>query len=181
MRQKLLDTHQHIATAILACFPLDYIRRMSSKTQNFSLDICVTTCATYQMVRDIHGRLPSHLERALIQEPVILMDTLGQIRPIPIQCFSSWGSLESYLEYEYRDSVVHNEILGKKYAFLNGWGDDGLECWQRDPIERWHPWELSFRPGQKVMMSAFFENVPLAYSCPSCCEYSRGLTEDRKW
>ena len=117
--------------------------------------------ATYNAVVDIRGRLPGHLERGLYQEPFILEDGIGRIAPVHIQFICSWEAFDAVLELRFRNVQGYTMVQNKEYVIQ--------ESSTRREISRSFPWEASFLPGQKVVMSMVFKDDSVsATSCPRC-------------
>jgi len=66
---------------ILETLRLDWDRQFGHEFENFMQKIFFVDVATYEAILDIRGRLPSHLERSLYQEPSSLEDEIGRIAP----------------------------------------------------------------------------------------------------
>ena len=117
--------------------------------------------STYNAVVDIRGRLPSQLERVLYQEPFILEDGIGRIAPVHMQFICSWEAFDSVLELRFRNMQGYTMVQNKEYVIQ--------ESSTRREIDRSFPWEASFLPGQKVVMSMLFNDTTSSTtSCPRC-------------
>lgn len=115
---------------------IDWIRSLGTNLKKFMQGIFVTTFATYKVVLDIRGHLPSHLERCLYQEPFILEDSHGRIKPVYMDCINSWDAFDAWLEVQFCDLQGQTRVQNKEYVLHESAAN-------RD-IERRRPWENAF-------------------------------------
>ena len=59
--------------------------------------------ATYRAVIRLQNTLPSHLDRSLIEDPMILEDPIGRIAPVHLQFITSWDAFHSVLEIRFQN------------------------------------------------------------------------------
>lgn len=163
MTSKIIDS--------LGC---DWIRSLSLDIGKFMRAIFMTTFATYKAVADIQGRLPSNLERCLFQEPFILEDSHGRIKPVYLDCINSWDAFDAWLEVQYRGHFGHEMVQNKVYVLhdVAANRDITYEC----------PWETAFLPGHRVVMCMLFPEHLGVKFCPKCFSDSSTLEDSEiKW
>lgn len=167
VKSKLDDTNDNIragneiATRISEALRLDWIRQLGQELKGFMRRIILMNVMTYKAVIEIRGRLPSHLERSLYQEPFILEDGIGRIAPVHMQFIDCWEAFDSVLELRFRNMQGYRMVQNKEYVIQ--------ESSTRREIDRSLPWQASFLPGQKVVMSMIFnDTIHSTSSCPRC-------------
>jgi hypothetical protein len=144
------------------------LRSLMCKT--FSLNIAI-----YKAVVSIQGLLPSHLERMLIQEPVILEDAIGRRHAVHLQWTNCWEGFEVMLEHHFKDIQGYRKVRNKEYVVQD-------HATQMD-IDRSTPWTAAFLPGQRVDMSLIFRDRAVKRAgiqdttCPKCKEISSGSSD----
>ncbi|CAD6575091.1 MAG: hypothetical protein ASARMPRED_007053 [Alectoria sarmentosa] len=150
-----------ISMLLLTASVLNWIHQLGRELKAFMRKIFAMNVATYNAIMDMRGQLPSHLERSLFQEPFILEDGIGRIAPVHMQFITSWEAFDSVLEMRFRGMQGHQMVQNKEYVIQ--------ENATRREIGRSHPWEASFLPGPKVVMSMLFKDFPSSTSsCPKC-------------
>lgn len=163
------------ATRILEALKLDWLRNLGQDLKGFMRKIFIINVAIYQAVLDIRGRLPSHLDRCLDQEPFILEDGIGRIAPVHMQFISSWEAFDSVLELRFRGMQGYNLVQDKRYVMQ--------EQATRREVDRTRAWECSFLPGQKVVMSMLLDDdTGYKATCPRCqTPTEKSLDSDIQW
>ena len=120
--------------------------------------------ATYHAVIRLQTALPSHLERGMIEDPVILEDPIGRLAPVHLQFVTSWDAFNSVLELRFENIQGHKKMIQRDYGLQDG--ANGRE------IEQSRPWQRAFLPGQRVEMSFIFRREEGAddgnVTCPGC-------------
>ena len=155
-----------VTAKISGALRLEWARRLGQEVKDWMRKIFEMNIATYNAVIDIRGRLPSHLERGLYQERFILEDGIGRIAPVHMQFICSWEAFDAVLELRFRNMQGYTMVRNKEYVIQ--------ESSTRREIDRSFPWEASFLPGQKVVMSMVFkDDENSATSCPRCHSSSR--------
>ena len=143
---------------------LDWLRQLGADMKGLMQKILAMNLRIFQVMLEIRGRLPTHLERCLIHEPFMLEDAIGRIVPVYTQFISSWAAFESVLDIRFRNIPGHAKILSKEYILQEH--VTGRE------ISQVGSWEGTFLPGQRVNMSMLFvdslENRHMC--CPRCNE-----------
>ena len=163
-----------VTTKISEALRLDWIRQLGHELKGWMQKIFFQNIATYNAVIDIRGRLPSRLERGLYQEPFILEDGIGRIAPVHMQFISSWEAFDSVLELRFRNIHGYKMVQNKEYVIQ--------ESSTRREIDRSFPWEASFLPGQRVVMSMLFTETTSSTTCPKCQHSSEEpQTSDIQW
>ena len=154
---------------------LGWIRQLGEELKGWMMKIYSVHIATYNAVIDIRGRLPGHLERVLYQEPFILEDGIGRIAPVHMQFISSWEAFDSVLELRFRNMQGYTMVQNKEYVIQ--------DISTRREVDRSFPWEASFLPGQKVVMSMLFnDTMSSTTSCPRChCSSEKPQNSDIQW
>lgn len=161
-------------STIVESLRLDWIRSLSLDIKKFMQGVFVTTFATYKVVLDIRRRLPSHLERCPYQEPFVLEDSHGRIKPVHMDCINSWDAFHAWLEVQFRDLQCHTMVQNKKYILHESAAN-------RD-IEQRSPWENAFLPGQRIVMCMLFIDCTDSTCCPKCfLESPVAKDSDIKW
>ena len=150
-----------VTTKIAEGLRLDWVRQLGEELKRWMRKIYFVHIATYNAGIDVNGRLPGRLERVLYQEPFILEDGIGRIAPVHMQRISCWEAFDSVLELRFRDMQGYTMVLNKEYVIH--------ESSTRREIDRSFPWETSFLPGQRVVMSMLFNDTTSSTtSCPKC-------------
>lgn len=163
-----------VTSKIVGSLRVDWIRSLSLDIKKFMQGIFVTTFATYKVVLDIRGRLPSHLERCLYQEPFVLEDSHGRIKPVHMDCINSWDAFDAWLEVQFRDLQGFTRVQNRDYVLHESAAN-------RD-IERRRPWETAFLPGQRIVMCMLFIDYTDSTCCPKCfLESPVTKDSDIKW
>ena len=167
VRNQLCDVRKHTEAVnettikILQTLKVDWLRNIGKEIRCFVRKIFFTNVAIYKAILDIRGSLPIQLERCLYQEPFILEDGMGRIAPVHMQFISSWKAFDSVLELRFQGMQGYGMVQEKKYVMQ--------ESAAKREIERSRPWEASFLPGQKVVMSMLFDDAQgNMTSCPRC-------------
>lgn len=160
---------------ILTTLRVGWFRQLGQELKSIMQKIFIVNLATYKTMLDMRGALPSHLERSLYQEPFILEDGIGRIAPVHMQFINSWDAFDSVLESRFRNMQGHLMVQNKEYVIE--------ESATRRDIDRSRPWEASFLPGQKCVMSMLFnEPVNSTSSCPRCqLPSDRSQDSDVQW
>ena len=143
---------------------LDWLRKLGSELKGLIRGAMTINFATYRAVMRLQNSLPSHLERSLFEEPIILDDPMGRIAPVHLQFITSWDAFHSVLELRFQNMPGHIKIGRRQYALqANGTGRE---------IELSRPWHAAFIPGQRIDMSFVFNQYDASESssttCPGC-------------
>lgn len=163
-----------ITSKIVETLRADWIQSLSFNLKRLMQGILVTTFATYKVVLEIRGRLPNRLERSLYQEPFLLEDSHGRIKPIYMDCISSWPAFDAWLEVQFCDLQGHKRVQNKDYVLHESAAN-------RD-IERRSPWENAFLPAQRIVMCMIFVEDTGSICCPKCFLKSPTAKDsDIKW
>ncbi len=171
---KLTHAESWATPEIIESLRVDWTRSLGRFLNRCLQSILMTTFTTYKMVIDIRGRLPSHLERCLHQEPFLLEDSHGRIRPIYMDCINSWDAFDAWLEIQFRDLPGYRKVQNKHYVLH--------ETVSNRDIERQRPWENAFLPGQRIVMCVLFTAYFGSNHCPRCfIESSAAVDSDVKW
>ena len=160
---------------ILESLKLDWLQRIGQDVRAFMRKVFYTNIAIYKAVLDIRSLLPSHLERSLYQEPFIFEDGIGRLAPVHLQFITSWEAFDSVIELRFQGLQGYRMVQQRRYVMQDG-------ATHRE-IDRSRPWEASFLPGQKVVMSMLFNDAESnTVSCPRCQTSSEGsLNSDIQW
>lgn len=171
---KLIHAENGAISQTIEPIRVDWTQSLGPFLKRCLQSIFMTTFATYKMVLDIRGSLPSHLERCLYQEPFLLEDSHGRIRPIYMDCINSWDAFDAWLEVQFRDQPGHRRVQNKHYVLHESVAN-------RD-IERRRPWEKVLLPGQRIVMCMIFADDLGSGRCPRCyCESPAAIDSDVKW
>ncbi|CAN9314900.1 unnamed protein product [Alternaria alternata] len=139
---------------------LEWLRNLGCELIGLVRSAMMVNFATYRAVIRIQNALPSHLERGLIEEPMILEDSIGRIAPVHLQFITSWDAFHSVLEVRFRNMPGHRKLKQRRYALqAGGTGRD---------VELSRPWQNAFLPGQRIEMSFIFEDRSGGNTCPGC-------------
>lgn len=138
--EKQIRAGNAVASKIWGALRPDWYRRLGQELQSSMKKIYMMNISTYNAVINIQERLLSHLERGLIR---------------------SWEAFEFGLEDQFRNVQGYKMVQNKAYVIQH-------PSTRRD-IDQSLPWETSFLPGQKVVMSMLFtEEGGSTTSCPRC-------------
>jgi len=139
---------------------LEWLRNLGCELIGLVRSAMMVNFATYRAVIRIQNALPSHLERGLIEEPMILEDPIGRIAPVHLQFITSWDAFHSVLEVRFRNMPGHRKLKQRRYALqAGGTGRD---------VELSRPWQNAFLPSQRIEMSFIFEDRSGGNTCPGC-------------
>lgn len=133
-----------LLTRIASSLPLEWIQNLGSEVQRVMLTVLEVTHATYTVVLDIQGRLPSRLERCLYQEPFVLEDAHGRIKPVYLDCINSWAAFYAWLEVQFSDLLGHRLVEDRLFVLH--------DAAKNKDIDERRAWETAFMPGQKIVM-----------------------------
>ncbi|CAN9225294.1 unnamed protein product [Alternaria alternata] len=154
---------------------LDWLRQLGSELVGLMRSAMMVNFATYSAVIRLQNALPGHLERALIDDPVILEDPIGHCVPVHLQFVTSWEAFNSVLEIRFKGLPGHQKMAQRDYSLQIG--GTGRE------INQSRPWQSAILPGQRVQMSFIFyqitsDDVALnSTACPGCRHPSKNSTE----
>ena len=152
---------------------IEWIRNLNIDIKRVLQNISLTVSSTYEVMLNIQGRLPSHLERRLYQEPFVLEDAHNRLKPIYMDCISSWEFFDAWLEVQFRGLPGHEMVQEQRYVLHES-------ATNRD-ILRHRSWDHAFLPGQKIVMCMLFEDSFASSCCPKC-DVETSVTEaDIKW
>ena len=160
--RKHIETTAVTTSQIAEGLRLDWIRGFVKDIKSFMARIFFTNIAIYRAVLEIRGHLPSHLERSLYQEPFLLEDAIGRIVPVHTQFVSSWEAFDSVLQSRFRGLQGYELVRKRRYVMQ--------DSATMRTVDQRGPWEASFLPGQKVLMSMLFEDAEKyrRNCCPNC-------------
>lgn len=163
---------------IVGSVNIEWIRSFNVDIKRLLQNILLTASATYKVILDIQGRLPSHLERRLYQEPFILEDAHKRVKPVYMDCISSWEAFDVWLEFQFRDlpGPGHSMVQNQHYVLH--------ESDRNRDIQRRCSWEHAFLPGQKIVMCMLFQERFDSLDSPCCpkCFLESPVTEaDTEW
>ena len=151
---------------------IEWIRKMNvikTALQNIFLKVS----ATYEVLLDVQGRLPSHLERRLYQEPFILEDAHSRFKPVYMDCINSWEAFDAWLVVQFRGLPGHEMVQDQRFVLHES-------ATNRD-IQRRCAWENAFLPGQKIVMCMLFSEESSSKGCPKCFLDSPVMASDIEW
>ena len=152
---------------------IEWIRNLNLDIKGLLQNILLTVNSTYEVMLNIQGRLPSHLERRLYQEPFVLEDAHNRFRPIFMDCISSWEFFDAWLEVQFRGLPGHAMVQEQRYVLHES-------ATNRD-IQRQMSWDHAFLPGQKIVMCMLFEDSFASSRCPKCDLESPVTEADIEW
>ena len=152
---------------------IEWIRSLNVDIKRLLQNISLTVSATYEVMLNIQGRLPSHLERRLYQEPFVLEDAHKRFKPIYMDCISSWEAFDAWLEVQFRGLPGHAMVQDVRYVLH--------ESASNRDIQRHRSWDQAFLPGQKIVMCMLFEDRFASSCCPKCNLESPITEVDIEW
>ena len=171
---RLVRAGNTVTAKIMESLRLEWIQSLSLEVKKVMQSIFITPLLTYKIFRDSQGRLPSHLERRLYQEPFVLEDSHGRIKPIYMDCINSWDAFHAWIDVQFRELHGHKLVRDKDYVLHE-------EAVNRD-IELGRPWESAFLPGQKIVMCMIIVDYTDALCCPQCfLDLSNPYDAETKW
>jgi hypothetical protein len=139
---------------------LDWVRQLGSELKSLMRGAMAINFATYRAVIRLQNALPSHLERGMFEEPIILDDPIGRISPVHLQFITSWDAFHSVLEVRFENAPGYRKMIQRKYSLeLKGTKKD---------ISQSRLWQDAFLPGQRVEMSFIFNDKGSGDTCPGC-------------
>ena len=152
---------------------IEWFRSLNVDIKRLLQNIFLTVSTTYEVILNIQRRLPSHLERRLYQAPFELEDAHNRIRPVHMDCITSWEEFDAWLEVRFRDWPGHAMVQNQRYVLHES-------ATNRD-IQRHRPWDRAFLPGQKIVMCMLFEERFASSRCPKCDLESPVTEVDIEW
>ena len=158
---------------IVGSINIEWIRSFNFDIKRLLQNILLTVSATYEVILDIRGRLPSHLDRRLYQEPFLLEDAHKRLKPVYMDCINSWEVFDVWLEFQFRGLPGHAMVQDQHYVLHDS-------AKNRD-IQRRCSWEHAFVPGQKIVMCMLFEERFDSSCCPICFLESPVTEADIEW
>ncbi|KAF2121392.1 hypothetical protein BDV96DRAFT_564178 [Lophiotrema nucula] len=172
-RTDQLISSSSTASRIADTLRLQWLKSLGSELKTFMNKIFLVNMLTYRTVLAIQSSMPN--DAALIQEPIIFEDAIGRIAPVNLQFITSWEMFDSVLELRFADAPGLLKVKRKEYALV--------ERATRREIPRVRPFDLSFRPGQKIDMDIIFQQLfdletGTTVSCPGCHHPSDKLKGD---
>ena len=172
----LQDTREHIVTTVKNTLSLEYIRDIGSSLQEFLRGIALTTFATYRLVQDIHGRLPSQLERSTYQAPFELEDACGRVMHISQYTIDSWPAFENWLNFRFRDMEGQVKVRSGRYVLHHRASNTDVSKTSQNV------WEKAFLPGQRIVMCmTFLGAASNMQNCPRCQILEPGMDQEIEW
>jgi hypothetical protein len=161
-----IETGNSILVKVSEALKFDWIRQLGSELKGLMQGVMAVNFATYSAVIRLQTALPSHLERGLFEEPIILEDPLGRIAPVHLQFVTSWDAFHSILDVRFQNVPGHIKMRQRSY---------GLQVrGTKKEIEQSRPWQYAFLPGQRVEMSFIFDDINTGDTCPGCHTPSEG-------
>ena len=151
----------------------EWIQSLNFDIKSLLQNILSTASTTYEVILEIQGRLPSHLERRLYQEPFVLEDAHNRIKPVYMDCINSWEAFDAWLEVQFRGLPGHAMVQGQRFVLHESAGN-------RD-IERRCAWVNAFLPGQRIVMCMLFRDRSDSACCPKCSLQSPVTKSDIEW
>ncbi|KXX78308.1 hypothetical protein MMYC01_206239 [Madurella mycetomatis] len=147
-----------------------WIRQMCAYTKTALGTLMSLSFQMHNGVMALQTRLPSSLERTLVDDPFILEDALGRKAPVHLQFIDSWDSLHAVLKIRFRSLQGADKVARKEYVLQ--------DCRTGRDITPSRPWAGTFLPGQRVNMSMVFKHVEqqsqssttddFSSTCPGC-------------
>ncbi|OCL05936.1 hypothetical protein AOQ84DRAFT_412323 [Glonium stellatum] len=165
---QLISTRNSVAAKIADALRLQWLRELGSELKYFMKRIFLVNILTYRTVLSIQSLLPNDAERsmALLQEPMIFEDAIGRIAPVNLQFITTWEMFDSALELRFANVPGLWKVKWKEYVLEE-------RATGRETL-RIRPFDLSFRPGQRIDMSIIFQRFfetgtsSAAISCLGC-------------
>jgi hypothetical protein len=139
---------------------LEWLRNLGRELMELMRSAMMINFATYRAVIRLQNTLPSHLDRSLIEDPMILEDPIGRIAPVHLQFITSWDAFHSVLEIRFQNMPEYSILKQRRYELQAG--GTGRE------IQLSCPWQHAFLPGQRVEMSFIFADRSSGNTCPGC-------------
>ena len=135
------------------------------------LSFVVAISAELQSLRAVVMRL----ERPLNEEYFTLEDAMGYVFPIHLRTITSWNILQYVLRDKFRGRKGARRVLRGKYVLR--------ERGTYRELSQTLPWEMAFRPHQRVDMSLICRDSRLSLSnCPRCKAVApSGMSTEVKW
>ena len=157
---RLIRAGNTVTAKIMESLRLEWVQNLSLEFKRVIQSIFHTPLLTCKIIRDSRGRPPSHLERCLYQEPFVLEDSHGRIKPIYMDCINSWDAFHAWLDVQFRGLHGHQMVQDKGYVLH--------EAAANRDIELGRPWESTFLPGQKIVMCTIIVDYTDSICCPQC-------------
>jgi len=159
-----IEAGNSILAKVSEALKFDRIRQLGAELKGLMRGVMAVNFATYRAVIRLESALPSHLERRLIEDPVILEDPIGRIAPVHPQFITSWDAFNAVLEGRFHDREGYKKMKQREY---------GLQIRKTGKeIEQSRPWQSAFSPGQHIEMSFVFNQDDVGESssaiCPGC-------------
>ncbi|KAI4695903.1 uncharacterized protein J4E88_000073 [Alternaria novae-zelandiae] len=159
-----IEAGNSILAKVSEALKFDRIRQLGAELKGLMRGVMAVNFATYRAVIRLESALPSHLERRLIEDPVILEDPIGRIAPVHLQFITSWDAFNAVLEGRFHDREGYKKMKQREY---------GLQIRKTGKeIEQSRPWQSAFSPGQHIEMSFVFNQDDVGESssaiCPGC-------------
>ncbi|KAI4683916.1 uncharacterized protein J4E84_006756 [Alternaria hordeiaustralica] len=143
-----IEAANSILDNVSEALKLDWLRKLGSELKGMIRGAMTINFATYRAIMRLQNSLPSHLERSMFEEPMILDDPMGRIAPVHLQFITSWDAFHAVLEMRFQDMPGQIKMGRRQYALqASGTGRE---------IELSHPWHAAFIPGQRIDMSFIF-------------------------
>ena len=159
-----IEAANSVLSNLSEALKLDWLRKLGSELKGLVQSAMTINFATYHAVIRLESALPSHLERRLIEDPMILEDPIRRIVPVHLQFITSWEAFNFVLEERFHDREGYKKMKQREYGLQVG--NTGKE------IEQTRPWHCAFSPGQYIEMSFIFNQDDVDESsstiCPGC-------------
>ena len=111
-----------------------------------------------------------HLERQCLthqrQEPFLLEDSHGRIKPIYMDCITSWTVFDAWLEAQFRDLPGYSRVQKGAYVLHDSVANRDIDRGRRGRGGG-GAWESVFLPGQRIVMCMIFDVSESNPSSPS--------------
>ena len=165
-----IEAGNSILAKVSEALKFDRIRQLGAELKGLMRGAMAVNFATYRAVIRLESALPSHLERILIEDPVILEDPIGRIAPVHLQFITSWDAFHSVLDDRFQNVPGESKMRQRKYGLQIG--RTGKETMQSQL------WQHAFLPGQRVEMSFVFADRGAGTTCPGCSTPSNNSTDE---
>ncbi|CAN9246635.1 unnamed protein product [Alternaria alternata] len=99
---------------------LEWLRNLGRELMELMRSAMMINFATYRAVIRLQNTLPSHLDRSLIEDPMILEDPIGRIAPVHLQFITSWDAFHSVLEIRFQNMPGYSILKQRRYELQAG-------------------------------------------------------------
>ncbi|KAF2802488.1 uncharacterized protein BDZ99DRAFT_551327 [Mytilinidion resinicola] len=131
-------------------------REQNDDLRDLMTEVLKTNLQTYELVLKMQTAIPPQVER---QQPVYFLDACGQLAPFHLEFISSTEAFLAVLKVKFRDRGAR-KIERSEFVL-----EDTIT---NREIDLRRPWDICFRPGQRVSMSMCFNDFNANIECPAC-------------